>query len=235
MPIEEVATIHCYLGQRCVTVNSLRDGIVLWELHHHCSSRQLLSMIPMTMMLLKLSFFFVADPCHCYSYLSETNPNTKHRTWVFEFRALYCDNQLAGGWYRFVGAASSLFIATTVINDSNDYDALKIIIFLRSRSLPLLLIPEWNQSKHKTQDMGIRIPCTVLWQPTRWGMVSFCGSCRSKNANNACASLQMWCRLVRLVYDCSSYGGGWWNSRDGLFQQSSIFHPALQILNKDLC
>ena len=107
MPIEEVVTIHCYLGQRCVTVNSLRDGIVLWELHHHCSSRQLLSMIPMTIMLLKLSFFFVADPCHCYSYLSETNRNTKHRTWVFEFRALYCDNQLAGGWYRFVGAAGA--------------------------------------------------------------------------------------------------------------------------------
>ena len=77
MPIEEVVTIHCYLGQRCITVNSLRDGIVLWELHHHCSSRQLLSMIPMTIMLLKLLFFFVADPCHCYSYLSETNRNTK--------------------------------------------------------------------------------------------------------------------------------------------------------------
>ena len=93
MPVEVVVTIHCYLDQRCVTVNSLRDGIVLWELH--CSSQQLLSMILMTIMLLKLSFFFVADPCHCYSNLSEANRNTKHRTWVFEFLALYCDNQLA--------------------------------------------------------------------------------------------------------------------------------------------
>ena len=126
MPIKEVVVIHCYLDQRCVTVNSLRDGIILWELHHHCS------------------------------------------------------------------------------NDSNDYNAFKIIIFLRSRSLPLLLKPEWSQSKHETQDMGIRIPFNVLWQPTRWGMVSFCGSCSGKNANNACASIQMWCRLVRLVYDCSS-------------------------------
>ena len=61
MPIKEVVVIHCYLDQRCVTVNSLRDGIVLWELHHHFS---------------------------------------------------------------------------------NDHNALKIIIFLRSRSLPLLLKPE---------------------------------------------------------------------------------------------
>ena len=97
MSIEEVVTIHFYLDQRCVTVNSLRDGIVLWELHHHCSTRQLLSTILMTIMLLKLSFFFVVDPGHCYSNLSEANRNTKQRTRVFEFRALYCDNQLAGG------------------------------------------------------------------------------------------------------------------------------------------
>ena len=64
MPIKEVVVIDCYLDQRCVTVNSLRDGIVLWELHHHCS------------------------------------------------------------------------------NDSNNHNAFKIIIFLRSRSLPLLLKPE---------------------------------------------------------------------------------------------
>ena len=94
MSIEEVVTIHFYLDQRCVTVNSLRDGIVLWELHHHCSTRQLLSTILMTIMLLKLSFFFVVDPGHCYSNLSEANRNTKQRTWVFEFRALYCDNQI---------------------------------------------------------------------------------------------------------------------------------------------
>ena len=39
MPIKEVVVIDCYLDQRCVTVNLLRDGIVLWELHHHCSSQ----------------------------------------------------------------------------------------------------------------------------------------------------------------------------------------------------
>ena len=114
MSIEEVVTIHFYLDQRCVTVNSLRDGIVLWELHHHCSTRQLLSTILMTIMLLKLSFFFVVDPGHCYSNLSEANRNTKQRTWVFEFRALYCDNQLAGGWYPFVGAAGARMPTTRV-------------------------------------------------------------------------------------------------------------------------
>ena len=38
-----------------------------------------LILIIMTVMLLKLSFFFVADPCHYYSNLSEANRNTKHR------------------------------------------------------------------------------------------------------------------------------------------------------------
>ena len=83
MPIKEVVVIHCYLDQRCVTVNSLRDGIVLWELHHHCS------------------------------------------------------------------------------NDYNDHNAFKIIIFLRSRSLPLLLKPDWSQSKHETRNTGHGYPNSV--------------------------------------------------------------------------
>ena len=40
--------------------------------------------------------------------------NTKHRTWVSDFRAMYCDNQLAGGWYRFVGAAAARMPTTRV-------------------------------------------------------------------------------------------------------------------------
>ena len=71
-------------------------------------------MILMTIMLLKLSFFFVAGLCHCYSNLSEANRNMKHRTWVSEFRSMYCDNQLAGGWYRFVGAAAARMPTTRV-------------------------------------------------------------------------------------------------------------------------
>ena len=32
MPIEEVATLRSHLDQCCVMINSLRNGIVLWEL-----------------------------------------------------------------------------------------------------------------------------------------------------------------------------------------------------------
>ena len=53
-------------------------------------------------MLLKVSFFFVADPCHHYSNLSEANRNTKTET-----KKVLCDNQLRKGWYRFVGAAGT--------------------------------------------------------------------------------------------------------------------------------
>ena len=53
-------------------------------------------------MLLKLSFFFVADPCHHYSNLSEANRNTKT-----EAKEVLCDSQLRKGWYRFVGAAGT--------------------------------------------------------------------------------------------------------------------------------
>ena len=56
----------------------------------------------MTIMLLKVSFFFVADPCHHYSNLSEANRNTKTET-----KEVLCDSQLRKGWYRFVGAAGT--------------------------------------------------------------------------------------------------------------------------------
>ena len=116
-----------------MTVNQLRDGIFLWELYHHCSTRQLyiLPLILLIIILLKSSFFFEADPCHHYSNLSEANRNTKHQT--PPYGTALCDSQLHEGW------------------------------------------------------------------------LSFCRSCRNKNANNACASIQMWYRLARLVGWCSSY------------------------------
>ena len=56
----------------------------------------------MTIMLLKVSFFFVADPCHHYSNLSEANRNTETET-----KEVLCDSQLRKGWYCFVGAAGT--------------------------------------------------------------------------------------------------------------------------------
>ena len=56
----------------------------------------------MTTMLLKVLFFFVADPSHYYSNLSEANRNTKTET-----KEVLCDSQLRKGWYRFVGAAGT--------------------------------------------------------------------------------------------------------------------------------
>ena len=56
-------------------------------------------------MLLKWSFFFVADPCLHYLNLSEANRNTKYKT--PESGPFFCDKQLSVGWYRFVGAAGT--------------------------------------------------------------------------------------------------------------------------------
>ena len=53
-------------------------------------------------MLLKVLFFFVADPCHHYSNLSEASRNTKTET-----KEVLCHSQLRKGWYRFVGAAGT--------------------------------------------------------------------------------------------------------------------------------
>ena len=56
----------------------------------------------MTIMLLKVLFFFVPDPCHHYSNLSEANRNTKTET-----KEVLCHSQLRKGWHRFVGAAGT--------------------------------------------------------------------------------------------------------------------------------
>ena len=66
-----------------------------------------------------------------------------------------------------------------------------------------------------------------MWLLTPRGMVSLCGSCRNKNANKACVSWQLWCRLPRLVEWCSSYSGRWWSLQQGLLKW--LFHR-LQIL-----
>ena len=100
------------------------------------------------------------------------------------------------------------------IIDSNDYNVLENFIFRCSRSLPSLLKPEWSQSKHKIRNTAIKQ--YVLWQTTRWWMVSFCRSCRNKTANNSCARKQMCYSLVRLVEWWTSYSGTWWSSQRSL-------------------
>lgn len=52
-----------------------------------------------------IKIFFVADPCHHYSNLSEANRNTNHRTPQPE--PTLCDSQLPMGWYRFLGDAGT--------------------------------------------------------------------------------------------------------------------------------
>ena len=99
------------------------------------------------------------------------------------------------------------------INFSN-LSPFSIFISFRSRSLLSLLKPEWSQSKQRLHNSAIWI--SVMWRRTPCGMVSFCGRCWNKNANNACVSIQMWYRLVRLVEWCSFYIGRWWSSQNGL-------------------
>ena len=74
--------------------------------------KYILSLILMTIMLSKISSFVVADPCHHYSNLSEANRNTKYKT--SPLSNTFCDKQLAGGWYRFVGAAGTKLPTTLV-------------------------------------------------------------------------------------------------------------------------
>ena len=66
----------------------------------------------MTIMLLKLSFFFVVNPCQHYSNLSEANRNSKEETPTSG--TTFCDIPLAEGWYRFVGAAGTKMPTTRV-------------------------------------------------------------------------------------------------------------------------
>ena len=63
-------------------------------------------------MLLKLSFFFVVNPCQHYSNLSEANRNSKEETATSG--TTFCDIPLAEGWYRFVGAAGTKMPTTRV-------------------------------------------------------------------------------------------------------------------------
>ena len=99
------------------------------------------------------------------------------------------------------------------INFSN-LSPFSIFISFCSRSLLSLLKPEWSQSKQRLHNSAIWT--SVMWRRTPCGMVSFCGRCWNKNANNACVSIQMWYRLVRLVEWCSSYIGRWWSLQNGL-------------------
>ena len=46
-------------------------------------------------------------------------------------------------------------VTVNSLTDSNNYNALKMIIFLCSRSLPSLLQPERSQSKQKLQNAEI--------------------------------------------------------------------------------
>ena len=64
---------------------------------------------------LKIKIFFVADPCHHYSNLSEANRNTNHQTPQPE--PTLCDSQLPKGWYRFVGDAGTKMQTTPVPRD----------------------------------------------------------------------------------------------------------------------
>ena len=61
---------------------------------------------------LKIKIFYVADPCHHYSNLSEANRNTNYQT--PESEPTLCDSQLLKGWYRFVGGAGTKMQTTPV-------------------------------------------------------------------------------------------------------------------------
>ena len=64
----------------------------------------------MTSVLLQFQFYFVADPSYHYKNLSDA---TRKLSYVTPFYAL-CDNNLAEGWYRFVGDAGTKMPTTRV-------------------------------------------------------------------------------------------------------------------------
>ena len=74
--------------------------------------KYILSLFLITIKLLKLSFFFVADPCHHYSNLSEANRNTKPKP--MPSGTVFCDKNIPEGWYRFVGTAGTRMPTTRV-------------------------------------------------------------------------------------------------------------------------
>ena len=54
---------------------------------------------------LKNLFNLIADPCYDYQNLSDANRKSSSVTPVSG--PVFCENQLTGGWYRFVGAAGT--------------------------------------------------------------------------------------------------------------------------------
>ena len=64
-----------------------------------------------SLVLLQLSFHFVADPCYHYKNLSDANRKISYLTPV---GSELCDNQLPEGWYRFVEAAGTKMPTTRV-------------------------------------------------------------------------------------------------------------------------
>ena len=72
---------------------------------HECGKMYVIIDSIITVILLKLLFFFLADPCHHYSNLSDANRNENYIT--IASGPTFCDTQLAEGWYRFVGAAGT--------------------------------------------------------------------------------------------------------------------------------
>ena len=60
---------------------------------------------------MQFSFHFAADPCYHYENLSEANRKIDY---IPPLGSELCDNQLPGGWYRFVGAAGTKLPTTHV-------------------------------------------------------------------------------------------------------------------------
>ena len=61
---------------------------------------------------MQLLLHFAADPCYHYKNLSEADRNRIHQTPLSG--QVFCDDQLAEGWYRFVGAAGIKMPTTRV-------------------------------------------------------------------------------------------------------------------------
>ena len=87
--------------------NARSTAGILW-----IQNKYILPFILMNIILLKLSFFFLADPCYHYSNLSDANRNREYKTPKLENS--HCDKELPKGWYRFVGAAGAKMPTTRV-------------------------------------------------------------------------------------------------------------------------
>ena len=67
------------------------------------------------MIVLKLLFNFIVDPCFNYNELSDSNRKSSYET---PNSPVLCDDKLPEGWYRFVGAAGTK-MATTKVDRSH--------------------------------------------------------------------------------------------------------------------